>query len=141
MAERNQWPASRRRVLGGAASGAAAVLTAGCSFSSSGSENRFSTEQTFDFEAEQGENIRVRIRGTDSAGDDDGGVSGGTETAEADLFGPDGQVVVSLSFRGDGASDQQTISAPASGTYEFTVRPSPDTVRAYIDVGGESVLG
>lgn len=140
MTEQSQWSTSRRGVLGATASGAVAVLIAGCSFSYSGSENRFSTEQTFDFEADQGEEIRVRIRGTETSGDDSE-VSGGTETAEADLVGPSRQTLVSLSFRGDGASDEKTISAPESGSYEFTVQPSPDTVRAYIDVGGESVLG
>lgn len=140
MTQRNQRQTSRRRVLQATGSGVAAVFVAGCSFSYSGSENRFSTEQTFDFEADRGEEIRVRIRGTESPGEDSE-VSGGTETADADLFDPRGQTLVTLSFRGDGASDEEVISAPESGTYEFTVRPSPDTVRAYIDVGGESVLG
>lgn len=140
MTVSNHRRTNRRHVLKATGCAAVAVVVAGCSFSYSGSENRFSTERTFEFEAQQGDEIRVRISGTEF-GNDDTGVSAGRETADADLFGPNGQTVVSLSFSGDGASDEETVSAPDSGTYEFNVRPSPDTVRATIEVDGESVLG
>lgn len=130
---------TRRRVLEAGGLTAATVALAGCSFSYEGSQNRISTDRTFEVEAEEGDDLRVRIRGTERRGEDDG-VSAGRESADGTLTGPGGDTLVELSFRGDGASDEATLIAPATGTYEFYVDSAPDTVYAYFEVNGEEQL-
>lgn len=111
---------------------------AGCSFSYSSSDDRLSMSETVEFDAEEGEEILVEIRsGGDSS--DDSAIS---ESGSAELYGPNGQALAELSFSDrDGSSlrsDEKTLTAPTSGTYEL--ENGDRTVTATIEVGGETVL-
>lgn len=109
---------------------------AGCSFSYSSSDNRLSMSETVEFDAEEGEEILVRI-GSGSGSSDDSAIS---ESGSAELYGPNGQSLAELSFsdRDGRPNDEETLTAPTSGTYEL--ENGDRTVTATIEVDGETVL-
>lgn len=130
--------ANRRRFIATVGAVTLAGSLAGCSFSYSSSDDRLSMSETVGFDAEEGEEILVEIRsGGDSS--DDSSIS---ESGRAELYGPSGQLLVELSFsdrEGSGLrSDEETLTAPTSGTYEL--ENGDRTVTATIEVDGETVL-
>lgn len=127
----------RRRILTTVGTLTVAGSIAGCSFSYSSSDNRLSMEETVEFDADEGQEIRVRIS-SGSGGSDD---TASSDTGRAELFDPNGQSLVELSFsdqHGDRTRDEETLTAPTSGTYLF--ENGGWTVTATIEVDGEAVL-
>ena len=129
---------SRRQFVG-----ASAVLSAsfvsGCSFSySADNEGAVRGSETFEFEADEGQEIRVVLANPDP---DAEGVSGSGE-----LHAPGGQSLAEVSIdlpvgQSRLTSDDETVTAPTSGTYEFQVETNVDRLRITIEVDGETIVG
>ena len=128
---------SRRQFVGGGAVLSAAFVS-GCSFSySADNEGIVRGSETFEFEADEGQEIRVVITNPDP---DEEGVSGTGE-----LHAPDGQSLAEVSIdlgmsESRLTSDDATVTAPTSGTYEFQVETNVDRLSITIEVDGEEIV-
>lgn len=127
-----------RRQFVGAGAVVSATVASGCSFSySADNEGRVRGSETFEFEADEGEQILVRIANADP---DQEGASGTGE-----LHAPGGHSLAEVSIdlpMGSSrlTSDEETVTAPASGTYEFHVETNVDRLSITIEVDGETIV-
>lgn len=115
-----------------------AAFASGCSFSYSNDYDGFVRgSETFEFDAEGGDEIRVRIGNADP---DQEGASGTGE-----LYAPDGQKLAEVSIDLSTNSsmlrgDEETVTAPTSGTYEYQVETNVDRLSVTVEVGDETIV-
>ena len=128
---------SRRQFVGKSAV-VSAVFVSGCSFSySADNEGRVRGSETFEFETDEGDQILVRIGNPDP---DQEGASGTGE-----LYSPGGKSLAEVSIdlgmnESRLVSDDETVTAPTSGTYEFQVETNVDRLSVTIEVAGEEIV-